>query len=383
MTPSPDHHVGKELTIDFEAEGLLAGLDDRHARESRLSLLRELSDAGCTLEQLKEAVDEDRLPGLPLELVFTRGLRFTVKDLINELGFDEGFVRRNYLALGLPVPPLDEPALDDDDMESWRMLKVLFDAGISEERILELARPSGRWAAQIVDILRQLFPETFFEPGVSERDFGVRLATLTSELMPTLGPLTERPVRLHLRDRVRHDVVRFTELTSGEPPGTREVGVCFADLVEFTRLSEQVSVEELGGITGRLEALAAEAAEPPVRLIKLIGDAAMLVSPDILALVAAAQTLVQAADEDKALPRLRAGIAAGRALSRGGDWYGPPVNLASRVTDVAEPGTIVASEEAVDAASGGYRWTALGEHSLKGVEGAVRLHRLAGGVDSP
>src|SRR4051794_9109182 len=155
------------MSIDFEAEGLLDGIDGRDAREARLALLGELSDAGCTLEQLKEAVAEDRLPGLPLELVFTRGLRFTLSDLIEELGFDEGFIRRNYLALGLPVPQLDEPALDDQDMESWRMLKVLFDAGISEERILELARPSGRWAVQMVDILHQVFLETFFEPGDS------------------------------------------------------------------------------------------------------------------------------------------------------------------------------------------------------------------------
>jgi adenylate cyclase len=369
------------MSIDFEAEGLLDGLDDRDARESRLTLLRELSEAGCTVDQLREAVAEDRLAGMPLELVFTRGLRHTLSDVIDELGFDEGFIRRNYLALGLPIPPLDEPALDDEDMESWRMLKVLVDAGIAEERILELARPSGRWAVQMVDILRQVFVDTFFEPEDTERDFGVRLATLSSELMTTLGPLAERPVRLHLRDRVRHDVVRFTELTSGEPPGTREIGVCFADLVEFTQLSEQISAEELGGITGRLEALASEAAEPPVRLIKLIGDAAMLVSPEIPALVEAAQRLVEGADEDKVLPRLRAGIGAGRALNRGGDWYGPPVNLASRVTDVAEPGTIVASDEAVQAATDAYRWTALGEHRLKGIEEEVRLHRLE--TDTP
>ena len=321
---------------------------------------------------------EDRLLSLPMELVFTRGMRFTLNDVVEQVGFDEGFIRRNYLALGLPVPPFDEPALDDEDMESWRMLKALFDAGIPEERILELARPSGRWAAQMVDILRQTFLDTFFEPGDSERDFGVRLATLSSELMPTLGPLTERPVRLHLRDRVRHDIVRFTELTSGEPPGMREIGVCFADLVEFTRLSEQIDAEELGGITARLESAAAEAAKPPVRLIKLIGDAAMLISPDVSALVAAAVELVERADRDDVLPRLCAGLAAGRALNRGGDWYGPTVNLASRITDAAEPGTIVASQEVVDATSGSHAWAPLGSRSLKGVERPVSLHRLEG-----
>jgi adenylate cyclase len=371
--------MSRDVGIDFEREGLLDGLADPEARQGRLELLRELTNAGVTLEQLKTAVEEDRLLGLPMELVFTRELRFTLADMMDEVGFDEGFVRRNYLALGLPLPAFDEPALDDEDLESWRMLKLLFEAGFSEEQILQLARPSGRWAAQIVDLVRQVFVETFFEPGDTERDFGLRLAKLSSELMPTLGPLTERPVRLHLREQVRHDVIGFTELTSGGLPGTREVGVCFADLVEFTRLSEQVSVEELGHITARLEALAGEVAEPPIRLIKLIGDAAMLVSPDVPPLVSAASTLVEAANADDALPRLRAGIAAGQALNRGGDWYGPPVNLASRITDVAEPGTVVANETVVEATGDAHRWARLGARRLKGIEEEVALHRLADG----
>jgi adenylate cyclase len=365
------------MAIDFEREGLLEGLDDPRAREARVELLRELSEAGVTLDELKAAVEEDRLLGLPLELVFTRGLRFTLADVMSEFGFDEGFIRRNYLALGLPVPAFDEPALDEEDLESWRMLRLLFDAGISEEQILQLARPSGRWAAQIVDLLRQVFVETFFEPGDTERDFGLRLAKLSDELVPTLGPLTERPVRLHLRERVRHDVIGFTELASGGLPGTRQVGVCFADLVAFTSLSEQVAFEELGEVTARLEALAGDAAMPPVRLIKLIGDAAMLVSPDIPLLVDAARTMVQAADEDDALPPLRVGLAAGQALNRGGDWYGPPVNLASRITDVGEAGTVLASEAVVRASGESHRWTGLGARQLKGIAGEVPLHRLA------
>jgi adenylate cyclase len=364
------------MEIDFEAEGLLDGLDGAKARDARLELLRELSEAGCTLEQLKGAVAEDRLSSLPLELVFARGLRHSLADVVRETGLDEGFIRRNYLALGLPLPPFEEPALDDKDLESWRMLKMLFDAGISEDQILEMARPSGRWAAQLVDVLRQVFLEAFLEPGDTERDLSLRLARLSEELVPTIGPLTERPVRLHLRDRVRHDVINFTEVAAGGLPDLRHVGICFADLVEFTRLSERLEADELGDVTARLERLAGEVAEPPIRLIKLIGDAAMLVSPDIPPLVEAAQKLVEAGDRDDALPRLRAGIAAGDALNRGGDWYGSPVNLASRITDIAEPGWVLGSEAVVDATTQSHKWTAQGTRRLKGLDQDVGVYLL-------
>jgi adenylate cyclase len=117
-------------------------------------------------------------------------------------------------------------------------------------------------------------------------------------------------------------------------------------------------------------------AEPPIRLIKLIGDAAMLVCTDVARLVDAAQQLAEAAAEDDSLPRLRAGIAAGEALSRGGDWYGSPVNLASRITDVADPGTVVASDAVVEETSGTHRWTGLGARRLKGIDEDVTLHLL-------
>jgi adenylate cyclase len=364
------------MAIDFEAEGLLDGLDDGKARDGRLELLRELSEAGCTLDQLKAAVAEDRLSSLPLELVFTRGLHHSLADVMRETGLDEGFIRRNYLALGLPLPPLDEPALDDDDLESWRMLKALFDAGISEDQVLQMARPSGRFAAQLVDVLRQVFVSAFLEPGDTERDFSLRLARISEQLVPTIGPLTERPVRLHLRERVRHDVINFTEVTSGGLPDMQHVGICFADLVEFTRLSERLGANELGQITARLESLAGDVAEPPIRLIKMIGDAAMLVCPEVPRLVDAAEKLVEGAEDDGSLPRLRAGIAAGEALNRGGDWYGSPVNLASRITDIAEPGSVLASQSVVDATSDNRRWTVVGTRRLKGIEAEVSVHRL-------
>ena len=71
----------------------------------------------------------------------------------------------------------------------------------------------------------------------------------------------------------------------------------------------------------------------------MIGDAAMLVGPEPGPVVEAALGLVEAAEaEGEDFPLLRAGVASGQALPRGGDWYGRPVNLASRITGDRPPG---------------------------------------------
>ena len=58
--------------IDFEAEGLLDGLEGEE-RESRLTLLRRLADDGCTLQELRSAVADGRLALLPVDTSETRG----------------------------------------------------------------------------------------------------------------------------------------------------------------------------------------------------------------------------------------------------------------------------------------------------------------------
>jgi adenylate cyclase len=162
--------------------------------------------------------------------------------------------------------------------------------------------------------------------------------------------------------------------------------VCFADLVGFTRLGEQVAPDELGRVAHRLVELTAERLRGDVRLVKTIGDAAMLVGPDSHAMLELALDLVDAADaEGEDFPQLRVGMASGAALSRAGDWYGRPVNLASRVTAIARPGSVLATRDVRDAAGAAYRWSPAGARSLKGVDGPVRLYRarrLAGDEDA-
>ncbi len=171
-------------------------------------------------------------------------------------------------------------------------------------------------------------------------------------------------------------MVSELERSGGRLPGSREVAVAFADLVGFTRLGEEVAPDELGRLAVRLEELASEVAEPPVRLVKTIGDAAMLACPEPEPLLSATLALIAAADsEGENYPQLRAGAAFGAALPRAGDWFGRPVNLASRITAVARPGSLLADPVLHEQAEAAYRWSFAGERRLKGITGRVPLYR--------
>ena len=360
---------------EFEHEGLLEDLAGEE-REARIDLLVQLREAQVSMEELRRAVAEDRLAMLPIELVFTRDCKYTLEEMLERSGLDEDFARRDFLALGLPWPRPGEPLYSDADLESFLAVKQVLDAGIAEERLLELARIAGRSAAQSSEAILSTFVRQFLQAGDTERDVGLRLASIADALMPSLGPLLETPTRLHMRELVRREVIGRAERLEGVLPGSRDVGVCFADLVSFTRLSESTGVEQIGEVTQRLELHAAEIAAPPVRLIKLIGDAAMLVSPEVPPLIDAASHLVSEVASDERLPEIRAGVAAGPALNRGGDWYGRSVNLASRLTGTADPGAIVATREVVDAAGERYAWEQLPVRQLKGIEREVEVFAL-------
>jgi adenylate cyclase len=181
---------------------------------------------------------------------------------------------------------------------------------------------------------------------------------------------------LHLRQATQTEVISALERSGGHLPGSREVAVCFADLVGFTRLGEEVPLEELGRLAVRLEALASDVAEPPVRLVKTIGDAAMLASPEPEPLLEATLRLIDAADaEGEDFPQLRAGAALGDAVPRAGDWFGRPVNLASRITSIARPSSLLAERGLRESTGEAYSFSFAGERRLRGIRQPVALYR--------
>jgi adenylate cyclase len=153
-----------------------------------------------------------------------------------------------------------------------------------------------------------------------------------------------------------------------------------AERVSLRTATEDAAPEEGGTplqLAGRpVSELVAEVVEPPVRLVKLIGDAAMLVGTETAPVLEAVLALVEAAEnEGEDFPLLRGGVATGNAIARAGDWYGHPVNLASRITERARPGSVLAAKPVRDELRDAYSWSFAGAKRLKGIEDDVPLYR--------
>lgn len=360
---------------DFAAEGLLDGLEPED-RAARRKLLGELYEQGVSLAELKRAVLQQRLAILPVELVLGGAQSFTPEELAEDIGVDVETLARQRAALGLPRPEPGEKVLTDADRDAALRGKAVREAGLDDVAALDLLRVMGEAGARVAESLREMVGETLVRPGDTELDLGHRYAAFARATAPQLGETLGYVANVHLRELLRDAAISDVERRRGElMPGAEDVSVAFADLVGFTRLGAEVPADELGQVAGRLAELAIARAEAPVRLVKTIGDAAMLVSAESAPLIEAALDLVDAADrEGQDFPQLKAGVASGPALHRGGDWYGHTVNLASRVTSIARPASVLATREVHDAFPDAFRWSFAGERKLKGI-GAEALFR--------
>lgn len=365
------------VAIDFEAEGLLEGAAGEEGRQARLELLQTLHDDGFTLEQLRQAVAEGRLALLPIERVLAgEGPRYTQRELAERTGWDLRRLASARRAIGLPAVDPDERVVSEEELELTMNGVRLLDAGLDEHSFLELTRVMSQSMGTVAAAFAAIWGEALLRPGDNERDLGLRLADSLRELGPLAGPTLQHMLTLRLSEEIRQSVVGEAELMSGHLPGSQEIVVGFVDIVGFTRLGEEVPPDELGAVVHSFEHLVEDTVLPPARLVKTIGDAAMVVAPQPEPVLDAVLALVEHAQEDDERLLLRAGVAGGDALPRAGDFYGRPVNLASRLTSFARRGSVVASREVREATAADYAWSTVGRRRFKGVNGDVEVFRV-------
>lgn len=312
------------------------------------SLRRFLRRRGATDAEIENAESSGYLSLLVLDRAILPGERkYTVDDLARRAGIDVPTARRIWRAVGFPDLPDDLPAFTDSDIETMRAFVHTFDRpwvlDWSLDRALPQARVVSGAMARIADTVTDELARSFHEAddaGMSDEEIAELVADRIS--VEDIAALLLHVYRLQLRSAV------WRRLTSTDPQaaGTITSAVGFVDLVGYTALTQTLDDDELAQLLQRFADLAHDTVTAGAgRIVKTIGDEIMFITDTAATAAQIALDLTEQTKRDEVLPQTRAGMAYGPLLSHEGDYYGPFVNLASRLTELTKPGTVLGSAE--------------------------------------
>jgi adenylate cyclase len=268
--------------------------------------------------------------------------RYTRLQVAELAGMAPERTQRLWRALGFPDVADDDPAFTDADVEALNVLSRLIDSGfVGPETEASIARAMGQTLSRLADWQTDMLADALARAGGDEgptasADEAVEAATA---LLPLLRQVQDYVWRRHLAanaDRL---------LAATSPGDRRELAVGFADLVGYTSRSRGMGGQELGAMVEDFESIAAEViARHHGRVVKTVGDGVLFTAGSAVDAVEIGLELPEVWEaEDR--PPLRVGAAYGPVLTRLGDVYSPVVNLASRLTSIARPGTVLVDRE--------------------------------------
>jgi adenylate cyclase len=338
-----------------------------HAR-----IVARLRERGHSLEEIREATESGRLAFGYIEDLLPgsgpAGEGITAEEAADETGLEPALIERIFSALGFNTQSLDH--MTEDDVQMLRYVAAVLAAGLPLVAFLQLCRVYGQALAQMADAEVRLFHLYVHEPLMREGVPGVEMAgemqDLARQLLPLASPMMDHLHQRFLAHFVEQDVVGHMESDLGGEDlalGRLRVGIAFADLAGYTRLTEEEGEEEAVGAVERFVEAVEHTLPDDARVIKTIGDEVMIVGADGAALVDWAVGFQQLMDE-RPLPRI--GIHYGETLYPDGDYYGREVNLAARVAARSAGGEVIVTRPLVELAGPHLEFARIGEVRLKG-----------------
>jgi adenylate cyclase len=289
-----------------------------------------------------------------------------------ELGLDEQVTRREFIAAGLPAPESDR-IIREDDLALLRLLGESSSLGISDESATRALTVFGRSSRLQAEAMRDLFRR---DVEAATADRGLPPAAVMEAAARRRIPLQEIGFALLdlLSHRALEDLV-FENVTmriqdalsaTGMMPPRRiaDPAVAFIDITGFSRMTKELGDDAAAANATSLESMAQEAtAHHGGRIIKVLGDGLLAVFDSVDGAVDACLEIMDRltiAD----LPPVHVGLSSGPVVRRDGDIFGHTVNLAARLSGLADAWEIVAPADAIG-------------------EDAARRHWLDGGVVEP
>jgi adenylate cyclase len=360
----------------------------------RAKMIDALLDAGVSPDQIEAAV---RIGSLDLShvdryILEERGPRSerTFAEFMSDAGPRGSVLPSVYTVLGIPQPdrdanlPLTEEKLLEEFLEVWRLAP-------DDQTLTRAARMVAEGTRLSANGWPDLFDEQVAGP-TRERLLRREIEAFPTEvsvavarlfhLIPRLSAwLTDRYVQQLVVAGIVENLEEYlaTRGLAPTPPPGPPPAVAFVDLSGYTQMTEELGDESAARTSEVLRERAEAVAEAEGgRLVKLLGDGAMLWLHDPTRAVRAAARLVREMTESVGVPA-HAGVAAGPVIQRDLDLFGRTVNMASRIAGQAGPGEVVVSSEVADVVGGqaGRRFEQIGSAMLKGFDEPIRLFRLA------
>ncbi len=303
--------------------------------------------------------------------------RLRSRQVSSDAGVSLLSARRFWRALGFPEVGEELEAFTQADVEALQRVSGLVREGLMDDSTaLALTRAVGRSVDRLASWQVQLLGEAFAAGRATrpadggpppDGDVAGGVGDLATMLADEFEPLLVYAWRRHLASalhRYQVEVVPDAEV----PTMRRAVG--FADLVSFTRVVRRLSEGDLASLVQRFEAMTSDVVTSHGgRIIKTVGDEVLFVAWPPPAAAAIALDIASEMGADPLLPDVRVGLASGPVVARLGDVFGMTVNRASRLTSLAQPGTVLVDDETARALTviSGFTCSPLRRRTLKGI----------------
>ncbi len=294
--------------------------------------------------------------------------RLTSEEVAQAAGVPVEDARRLWRALGFPDVG-DSAAFTDADLAALTTITSTVEHGaIDFDTAVRLTRAVGQTVARLADWQVGTLASRVEQLEAGDQATGSRIGSAL-RLAEQVGIPFERLLVYAWRRHLAAAVARVETLgANDEDLHTVEVTVGFADLVQFTALSNEMYEDRIGDMVEVFEARCGDVvAGRHGRIIKTLGDSVLFVSEDPGKATDIALSIIDVIGNDSRLPDVRIGMATGAVVMRLGDVFGPPVNLAARLTGVARRNRVITdSRSAARLPDDQFEWRALPPRPLRG-----------------
>jgi adenylate cyclase len=299
-------------------------------------------------EQVGVDATDEEMAALERELLGGER-RYTRSEVADLAGVSTDQARALWRALGFADIDEGQVAFTDRDVEALKTVEQLVGLGILEpDAQVTMTRAMGQSLSRLAEWQVAVMTTAL------GRDASFN-ATSATDAAQHLVPMMERLIgyvwRRHLAATTGRILARADDATA------RQSAVGFADLVGFTTLTRHIDEEGLARLVEHFERLVSDVvAELGGRVIKTVGDEVMFTADDAAVGADIALTLLDEVGRADDLPSVRVGVGYGSVLPRLGDVFGEPVNLASRLTSLARPDSVLVDRELAGALDGERRF---------------------------